>query len=662
MSRTAKHLWSLLGGVIAHGGGWKLSFAKGLTVWRNEGFAGLRYRMLSIGAVADGKPVTKANGVPVLRNDYREWLKRYGQIDDALRQTIRQRISEFSVPPLISVIMPVFNPRLDWLIAAIESVRNQLYPHWQLCIADDATQNPQVRILLEGYAQRDSRIRFIPRSENGHIAQASNSALTLATGDWVALLDQDDLLAEQALYLVADNILRCPEVQLLYSDEDKIDKHGRRHAPYFKSSWNPDLFYSHNLITHLAIYRKSLLDQLGGFCTGYEGAQDYDLALRCIEQIQTQTIIHIPHVLYHWRSHVDSTAARSTAKPYAMQAGERALRDHFSRSGISCQVISNGNSYRVRYDLPSPPPQVSIVITSRNAIEMLKRCIESILQKTNYPNFEIILVDNDSDEQAAVAYLASLDREPNIRVVPGPGPFNFSALNNLGVRHAEGSVICLLNNDTEVIDAHWLDELASHACRPGIGAVGAKLLYPNGSLQHAGIVLGIAGWAGHAHKGQPAETPGRWGRASLISGFSAVTGACLVMRKELYDRLGGLNEHQLPVACSDVDLCLRAAQLGQRTLWTPYARLYHHESATRGYDTTPEKQTRLASEVAYMHQHWAHLLHNDPAYNPNLSLEREDFSLAWPPRAYLTEHLSAEAVLAAQYPSTAQIHPESSQQ
>lgn len=641
MKTRAGRLWQLLKGTLAHGGGWRLTLLKTAAVWRNEGMAGLRCRLANLGAIAGGVPVKDENGTQVLRNDYREWLRRYQRLDDPLRQRIRQRIDEWCEPTLISILMPVFNPNHDWLIAAIESVRSQIYPYWQLCIADDASTDMRVRRLLVDYAAADTRIRFVQRSVNGHISAASNSALALADGDWIALLDQDDLLAEHALYLMADGIQQNPQAQLLYSDEDKIDERGRRHSPYFKSAWNPDLFYSHNLITHLGLYRRSLVEEVGGFRTGFEGAQDYDLALRCIERLEPLMIVHIPHVLYHWRSHAASTAARNNAKPYAMLAGERALREHFARLGSTCTVSGNGHGYRTRFELPTPAPLASIVITSRNAATLLNRCITSILRKTCYPNYEVVLIDNDSNDPAALEYLASLAEEPRVHVLRHPGPFNYSALNNFGVSHARGQVICLLNNDTEVLDPDWLGELVSHAIRPGIGAVGAKLLYPNGSLQHAGIVLGIGGWAGHAHKGQPGQTLGRWGRAALISNFSAVTGACLAMRKALYQELGGLNENELAVACSDVDLCLRAARQGQRSLWTPHARLYHHESATRGYDTTPEKNARLASEVAYMRHHWDLWLANDPYYNPNLSLEHEDFSLAWPPRINLAEDASA---------------------
>lgn len=637
----APRLHTRLTSIIAQGGGLRLTLAKTLSVLRTEGVTGLRTRLASLGATSSGVPITDGSGRLVLRNDYQEWLRQYGKADAASRLKILQRIETLTTPPLISVLMPVYNPRHDWLIAAIESVRNQLYPNWQLCIADDASTDPRIQPLLASYTEADTRIRVVRRDSNGHISEASNSALQLADGEWIGLLDQDDLLTEHALYLMADGIQQHANAQLLYSDEDKIDARGVRHSPYFKSAWNPDLFHGHNLLTHLALYRRALVENLGGFRPGFEGAQDYDLALRCIERIRPDEIVHIPHVLYHWRSHSKSTASSGAAKPYAMKAGLRALREHFARREISCEVNELGDGYRVRYPLPSPPPLVSIVIASRNCFHLLQRCLDSILKKTTYPAYEIVLVDNDTDDPEALSYLRRLASDSRVRIEAGPGVFNYSRLNNLGVRSARGSVICLLNNDTEVLEGDWLREMVSHALRPDIGAVGAKLLYPDGRLQHAGVILGIGGWAGHAHKGQSGKTRGRWGRAALTSNFAAVTGACLVMRKTLFDELGGLNETDLAVACSDIDLCLRASERGWRTLWTPHARLRHHESASRGHDTTPEKIARLNQEVAYMQRTWGSWLANDPYYNPSLSLDREDMSLAWPPRVNPARPLSS---------------------
>jgi glycosyltransferase involved in cell wall biosynthesis len=566
------------------------------------------------------------------RNDYVEWVRRYDRLGDAERAALRAAVTELAKAPLISVVMPVYNPRPAWLIAAIESVRRQIYPHWQLCIADDASSDAAIRPILERYAREDERITVVFREQNGHISAASNSALDLAEGEWVALLDHDDLLAEAALFWVADAVGRHPEARLIYSDEDKIDDKGRRCDPYFKCDWNIDLFYSHNLITHLGVYHAALVREIGGFREGFEGAQDYDLALRCIERLGPGAIHHIPRVLYHWRVHGESTAQAAAAKPYAMRAGERALNEHLRRCGVAAHAELIGHGYRIHYDLPEAPPRVSLIIPTRNGMPLIRKCVASILEKTTYPNYEILIIDNGSDDPDTLRYFEEMAREARVRVIRDDRPFNFSALNNAAVQKAEGVVVGLINDDIEVIAPDWLGEMVSLALQPGIGAVGARLLYPNGTLQHGGIVLGLGGLAAHAHRKAGRHGHGYCARASLIQSFSAVTAACLVIRKAIYEEVGGLNETHLQVAYNDVDFCLRVREVGYRNVWTPYAELYHHESATRGQEDTPEKQARFAREAAYIRQHWGHILLNDPAYSPNLTLDHEDFSLAWPPR------------------------------
>lgn len=533
--------------------------------------------------------------------------------------------------PLMSVVVPVFNPPVKWLEACIKSVLCQRYSRWELCIADDASCDPAVRRLLEDFSRVDGRIKVCFRPQNGHISAASNSALALVKGNWVVLLDHDDLLAPGALGQVADAIKQHPEARLLYSDVDKIDEAGERSDPYFKCDWNQDLFYSQNMFSHLGVYQTSLVREVGGFRLGYEGSQDYDLALRCIERIKPSQIHHIPHVLYHWRIHADSTAHSSDAKPYAMVAGERALNDHFGRLGVKAKAESVGHGYRVRYALPDQLPMVSLIIPTRNGGKLLRQCVDSILAKTSYATYEIIIVDNGSDERATLRYLESISADPRIRVLRDVRPFNYSALNNAAVKLARGDVIGLVNDDVEVINPDWLSEMVSHALRPEVGAVGARLWYGDDTIQHAGVVLGIHGIAGHVHRYLPKGNVGYCSRAALIQAFSAVTGACLVVRKAVYGEVGGLDE-ALAVACNDIDLCLRLRAAGYRNIYTPYAELYHHESASRGFDDTPEKQARSAKEVAFMHARWGSALLNDPCYNPNLTLDFEDFSLAWPPR------------------------------
>jgi O-antigen biosynthesis protein len=530
-------------------------------------------------------------------------------------------------------VMPTYNADPAWLRQAIESVRTQLYENWELCIADDASSDEAALAVLREYQSLDPRIKIEFRTENGHISKATNSAMALATGDWVALLDHDDLLAEHALAWVALTLQEHPRAKLVYSDEDKVSEVGERFDPYFKCDWNRALFYSHNMITHLGVYSRGLLEEIGGFRHEFVGAQDYDLALRCIERISDEQIVHIPRILYHWRVHAGSTAnAEISAKPYAMFAGERALNEHFQRLGMGARAQFVGHGFRAHYALPEKLPLISIVIPTRNKHDLVQVCVDSIWEKTSYPNFEILLIDNGSDEPESLACFDRLESAGKIRKLRYDKPFNYSAINNFGVANALGELICLLNNDIEVISPEWLGEMVSLALQPGTGAVGAKLLYPDETVQHAGVICGTGGWAGHAHKSFPALSHGYAGRATLINEYSAVTGACLVLTKAKFNEVGGLDEKELQVACNDVDLCLKLRAIGLHNIFTPYALLYHHESATRGYEDNPEKVARFHGELAVMHKRWGKVLTDDPCYSPNLTLSHEDFSLAWPPR------------------------------
>jgi O-antigen biosynthesis protein len=565
--------------------------------------------------------------------DYKEWIRRYDTLDSDDLARLKAEALALTDGPLVSVIMPTYNPNLGWLDQVVRSVQAQLYPLWELCIADDASTDPVVRPYLDKLAAADSRIKVVFRDSNGHISAATNSSLAMASGDWITFVDHDDVLPAHALLYMVKAIGRHPDARLLYSDEDKLDEHGKRYDPYFKCDWNPDLFYSHNLVTHLAFYRNDLIREVGGLRDAYAGAQDYDLVLRVIEKIQPDQIVHVPFILYHWRAHAGSTAtADLNIKPYAMLAGERALNDHFKRLGVKAKAQFVGHGYRVRHRLPQPAPMISIIIPTRNKVDLVRMCVESIREKSTYKNYEILLMDNGSDDPEALAYFAEQARTDNFRVIRDDSPFSYSAINNLGASQARGEVLCFLNNDIEVIAHDWMEELVSQACRPGIGAVGAKLLYPNTTIQHAGVVLGIGGWAGHAHKGFSLYAHGYVGRASLASNFSAVTGACMAVQKKHFDQVGGFDDVNLKVACNDVDLCLKFIEAGLRNLFTPHALLFHHESATRGYEDTPEKKARFQKEVDHMWKRWPQLMGNDPAYSPYLSLDHEDFGLAWPPR------------------------------
>jgi len=602
------------------------------SIYNTEGIAGIK-RRIAFFASTDPPPLI-IDHVEIRHNDYTEWVRRYDTLTDADQQKIKVRISQLAYAPLISVVMPVYNPPLDMLKETIQSVQNQLYTNWELCIASDASTDKSVPDLLRNFTVEDSRIKVVLlREKIGHISAVSNSALELASGEYIALLDDEDLLPAHALFCVAQALANTPDAGLIYSDEDKIDQSGRRYDPYFKPDWNPDLFLSHNMICHLGIYRADLLKKLRGFRLGYEGAQGYDLALRCIEQLTPQQIVHVPRVLYHSRGHPESTVYAAGEKRHAYSAGERALNDHFARIGSAAKAeLVDFEMYRVRYDIPQPAPLVSLIIPTRDGLDLIKQCVNSILVKTTYKNYEILIVDNNSGDPRTLDYFMDLAEDSRVRVLRDERPFNYSALNNSAVEQARGEYIGLINNDIEVITPEWLNEMMSLAIQSGVGAVGARLWYLTDTLQHGGCIAGIGGVAAHSHKHLPKGHPGYFGRAQLVQTLSAVTAACLVIKRSIYKEVGGLDEINLGVAFNDVDLCLRVREAGYRNIWTPYAELYHHESATRGYEDTPEKKLRFRRETLYMQKRWGDTLLNDPAYSPNLTLEREDFSFAWPPR------------------------------
>jgi O-antigen biosynthesis protein len=563
---------------------------------------------------------------------YGEWIAEHATPSAETLVEMARHAEGLQLRPLVSLITPVYNTPEAFLRAMLDSVLGQAYPHWELCLADDASTAPHVAAVLEEYRARDPRIKVVRRPRNGHISAASNSALEIATGEFAALLDHDDVLAPDALYWVVREINEHPDAALVYSDEDKIDFDGDRTMPYFKCDWNYDLFLAHNLITHLGVYRTELLRAIGGFRQGFEGAQDYDLALRFIERISPAQIRHIPRILYHWRMLRGSTAVNAGEKSYAAKRARQAVEEHLARSGVkaSVETIKGMAVQRVRYAIPDPAPLASIIIPTRNGEKLVRQCVESIRAKTTYSPYEIVLVDNGSDDASALRYFDQLAAAGHIRLLRDPRPFNFSALNNSAAREARGELLVFVNNDIEVITPDWLTEMVSHAQRPEIGAVGAKLWYPNETIQHAGLVL-VAGLAGHAHLGRKRGDHGYFSRASLTQALSAVTAACLCVRREAFERVGGFDEI-LAVAFNDVDLCLKLQAAGYRNLYTPYAELYHHESASRGYEDTPEKMKRFQQEADILRERWMPVLMNDPYYNPNLTLSGDPFTLAWPPR------------------------------
>ncbi|WP_225776163.1 glycosyltransferase [Pseudomonas sp. Marseille-Q5115] len=630
--RRARRIASLLPSIARRGGGWEATCRKAIAVLRSHGVSGVIARLRHVIQMGTPEFIGHESRPVPDRHDYQNWVSYYDTLDDDKRWRMKEEVRRWQKKPLVSIIMPVYNPPIALLNEAIESVRRQLYPQWELCIADDASTDGAVADVLRGWMVQDPRIKVIFRERNGHISQASNSALSLAEGEYIALMDNDDLLAEHALYWAAKAIQDNPTAKLFYSDEDKIDEAGRRSSPYFKPSWNKFLFRSQNMICHLGIYQTALVQELNGFREGYEGSQDYDLALRCIDRLERNQIVHIPRVLYHWRIHRGSTALAGNEKPYAALAGLRALKDHLERNATSGEVeLLPTGMYRVHYTLPENPPSVSVIIPTRNAHQLVRQCIESITRLTSYKHYEIILIDNGSDDSASLEYFISLEALDNVRVIRDDRPFNYSALNNHAVNIAKGDVIALVNNDIEVITPEWLDEMVALATQPGIGAVGARLWYPDNRLQHGGVVVGVGGVAGHSHKYLPRGDHGYFCRSELIQEFSAVTAACLVVRKAIFQEAGGLDEENLVIAFNDVDFCLRLQELGYVNVWTPYAELYHHESATRGLEDTPAKKARFAAEVNYMKRRWPQI-QEDYCYNPNLTLDHEDFGLSWPPR------------------------------
>ena len=555
---------------------------------------------------------------------YQSWLRIY-DVPAPPRELQRQ--------PLISVVLPVYNTEERWLRRCIESVIGQRYDNWELCVCNDASTAPSVRRVLEEYQASEARIRVIHREENGHISAASNDALSLARGDYVGLLDHDDELHPDALYEVVSHINDHPEVGLIFTDEDKIDQYGLRYDPYFKPDWNPDLFLGHNCVSHFGVYRRDLIEQVGGFRVGMEGSQDWDLALRCSEALAAEQIAHIPRVLYHWRAIPGSTALAPGEKSYAHFAGLKAVNEHLQRKKAHAEAVEiegRSGNYRVSYGL-DVEPSVTVIIPTRDRVDLLKKCVDSILERTNYDNYSVLVVDNQSCEAATLEYLSALAERERVTVSRYNQEFNYSAINNFAVDMASCDVVTLMNNDMEVISRDWLKELVANAMRPDVGAVGAMLYYPDDTIQHAGVIMGVHGIAAHAYSGKPRGWAGQMNRGGLAQNYTAVTAACLAVRRELFLEVGGLSE-ELRVAFNDVDFCLKLRERGYWNVWLPWVELYHHESATRGYEDTPEKRARFESEVSWMAGHWAKWISGDPAYNPNLSIDGEPFGLSFPPR------------------------------
>ena len=555
-------------------------------------------------------------------DEYRRWVAK-NEPDAA--ELKRQRGHTFARSPKISLVVPVYNPPAAFLDAMIESVRAQTYANWELCLADGASPADHVRPILEKASAGDARIKVALLGANAGIVGNSNAAAALATGDYLGLLDHDDTLAPFALHDVVAALNETPDADFLYSDEDKLDTHGGRVEPNFKPDFSPETLRSRNYVCHFTVLARALFRRVGGFRPGFDGSQDYDLVLRATEQ--ATRIVHLPRVLYHWRMHAQSTAFAKGSKNYAFEAGKRAVGEHLARLGIDASVHDGPilGTYQVVYHLRAQP-LVSVIIPNQDQVALLSRCVES-LAKSSYANYEVVIVENGSRLPETHAYYRELTKQPHVRVVEWAKPFNYAAVNNFAAAEARGDLLLFLNNDTEAINPDWLEAMVKQAVQPGVGVVGAKLYYADDTIQHAGIVVGMGGVAGHSHLSYPRQAQGYMQRLRITQNVAAVTGACLLMPRAAFEAAGGFDEGFV-LAFNDVDLCLSALKAGYRVVWTPDAELYHLESKTRGYEDTAEKQARFKREYDLFHLKWGGFLKaGDPYYSPHFRLDRPDFAL-----------------------------------
>lgn len=562
---------------------------------------------------------------------YRGWLERFDHGDDVAQAKAAAHAETFAHRPRFSILMPAYNSDPDLIAQAVQSVRDQVWADWELCIADDGSPRKDHLALLDEAAATDPRIQVHRAQVNSGIAVATNAAADRATGDWIVFLDHDDRLHPLALYHLAAAINDDGELRFLFSDEDKLDPRGKRTAPHFKGAFDPELFRCHNLVTHLAAVHRDVFQAVGGLRTGFDGAQDYDFVARVTDLLPPEQIRHIPFILYHWRMADGSTAGDIGAKPEAVERARTALRESLSRRGISGDIVEGplpGHHFPI-YDLPQPPPRVGIVIPTRDQAELLKACVASILNQTDYPDFEIIIVDNGSVEAETHDYFTgTLAHEANVRIVPADYPFNFSKLCNDGVAATDAELVLLLNNDTEVLAPDWLTMLAMHAARDENGAVGTLLLYEGGDIiQHGGVGMGLGGVAATLYTGLSAHAVANMGKAHLTQRMAAVTGACLMTRRALYHDLGGLDEALFAVAYNDVDYCLKVRDAGLHVVYEPRARMIHKESRSRGFEDSPEKQARQQREIDNLLGKWGDRVQDDPYLNPCYSRGSATFDL-----------------------------------
>ncbi len=555
---------------------------------------------------------------------YNRWFKRNRITEELLAE---QRKTKFDYEPIFSILVPLYDTEEKFLVELIQSVKDQSYDKWELCFSDGSKDSSRLKAFLKAYMEADVRIKYTDDKKGPlGISENTNQAMKLATGEYIVLGDHDDLFAPNALYECV-KALNDKKWDIIYTDEDKVDFKGNKHFdPNFKPDFNIDLLRSNNYICHMFVASKELVDEVGLFNNEFDGAQDYDFILRCVDR--ANSICHIPKVLYHWRCHMNSTASTPEAKMYAYEAGKRALLSHYKRNGIDATVeaIEDYGFYRTNYKVIGNP-KISIVIPNKDHIDDLKKCMESIDTYSDYKNYEYVIVENNSVEDETFEYYESIKTRENVKVLYWDKEFNYSAINNFGVKAADGDYILLLNNDTEIINPDCLAQMLGYCQREDVGIVGARLYYEDGSIQHAGVIVGFGGIAGHAFVGLYEKDGLYMSRTKVACDYSAVTAACLMVKKSTFLQVGGLDE-DFKVAFNDIDFCMKVRELGKLVVYNPNAKLYHYESKSRGYEDTPEKQARFASEVERFSKKWSDILINgDPYYNKNLALDKSDFSV-----------------------------------
>ena len=589
---------------------------KGIRYWKSQGVTALAEKVVEkVKNVRQGPP------------DYQKWIRHHLPDKGELE---KQKKTTFKYSPKISFVVPLYKTPEKYLRRLVESLQDQTYSNWELCFSDGSGAQSPLTDLLKELSAKDRRIKYVSHNEALQISQNTNSAIEIAAGDFIAFADHDDELTPNALFECVKALNDRPQTLVIYTDEDKMSMDGHKFfQPHFKPDYNPDLLCTVNYICHLFVVSRKVIEKTGGLRSEFDGAQDYDFVFRCVETVKDEEIYHIPKILYHWRCHEDSTAENPESKLYAFEAGRRAVQEHYNRTGVNAEV-SKGEYlglYRTKF-IRDHDPLISIIIPNKDHIDDLKRCMDSIEQNSTYRNYEYIIVENNSTDPATFEYYKKLEAEnPKVHMVYWDGVFNYSAINNFGATFAKGEYLLLLNNDTEIINPDCLEELLGYCMRSDVGAVGARLYYEDDTIQHAGVVIGFGGIAGHCFVMQKRGTTGYCHRIICAQDYSAVTAACMMVKREAFDKVGGLTE-ELAVAFNDIDFCMKLREAGYLIVYNPYAELYHYESKSRGLEDTPEKVARFNKEIQIFERRWPDIMRDgDPYYNPNLTLKSQDFSL-----------------------------------